>query len=159
MTDRLLAGLVIVGAIGAGVIGGVFFAFSSFVMGALGRVPAREGVRAMQAINVVVLNPLFLGVFVGTAIVCAAAGAMAVWYGAAGRWWVVAGGGLYVVGTFGVTVACNVPLNDRLARVDADAPEAEGVWVDYQRRWARWNHVRTAAAVGAMVAMILAIRM
>ncbi|HSI33845.1 MAG TPA: anthrone oxygenase family protein [Tepidisphaeraceae bacterium] len=158
MTDWLLPTLVIVSATGAGVIGGAFFAFSSFVMGALGRLRPPEGIRAMQAIDVVVINPVFLGVFVGTAILSAVAAAMAVWLGDSGRWWVVGGAGLYVVGTFGVTVAYNVPLNDRLARVDADGPDAERVWLDYQRRWTRWNHVRTAAAIGATVAMILAIR-
>ncbi len=47
--------------LGSAVIGGVFFAFSSFVMKALARVPASAGIGAMQSINVVVLNASFLG--------------------------------------------------------------------------------------------------
>ncbi len=58
--------------IGAGTIGGVFFAFSSFVMKALTELPASQGIAAMQRINVVVLNPLFLGVFIGTAVLALA---------------------------------------------------------------------------------------
>ena len=66
-------GLTLASALGSGLIGGVFYAFSTFVMRALARLPAHEGVAAMQSINVAVINPLFLGVFLGTA---ATAGAM-----------------------------------------------------------------------------------
>ena len=57
-------------ALGSALIAGVFFAFSTFVMAALARLPPAQGIAAMQAINVTVLNPWFLGVFVGTAIAC-----------------------------------------------------------------------------------------
>jgi uncharacterized membrane protein len=70
MLDDLLFLLILVCAIGSGLIAGVFFAFSSFVMKALDRIPAAQGIAAMQSINVVVLNPLFLGVFLGAAAGC-----------------------------------------------------------------------------------------
>jgi uncharacterized membrane protein len=54
--------------LGSAIIAGVFFAFSNFVMPALGRLPAVEGIVSMQAINVVVINPLFMAVFAGTAV-------------------------------------------------------------------------------------------
>jgi hypothetical protein len=65
-------------ALGAGLVAGVFFAFSNFVMKALGQLPADQGVAAMQRINVVVLNPAFLALFVGTAAVAGLCGAGAV---------------------------------------------------------------------------------
>ena len=65
------------GTLGCGLVAGVFFAFSTFVMRALERRPAPEAIAAMQSINVAVLNPWFLGVFVGTALVCAGASAAA----------------------------------------------------------------------------------
>src|SRR5688500_9730511 len=71
MIDSLIAALAFAAALGSGVIGGVFYAFSTFVMRALRRRPAGEAVAAMQAINVAVINPLFLGVFLGTAAACA----------------------------------------------------------------------------------------
>jgi uncharacterized membrane protein len=58
---------------GSALIAGTFFAFSTFVMRALAKLPAREGIGAMQSINLVVINPLFLGAFIGTAIFCAIA--------------------------------------------------------------------------------------
>ena len=55
---------------GSALISGIFFAFSNFIMKALQRVPSPEGLLAMQTINVTVLNRGFLGVFMGTALIC-----------------------------------------------------------------------------------------
>lgn len=137
-------------ALGSGLIGGVFFAFSTFVMQALARLPPAQGMAAMQHINVTVLNPLFLGVFMGTALLCLVLGGWTVLrWPASGGAWLVAGCVLYAVGTFGVTVACNVPLNDRLAAIQASDPQAAAMWQGYLRDWTRWNHARTLAALAA----------
>jgi uncharacterized membrane protein len=58
--------------LGAGLVAGAFFAFSSFIMAALGRVPAPEGIRVMQQINVTVINPLFMTALFGTGVLCLA---------------------------------------------------------------------------------------
>ena len=68
--DQLLFTLTLVSALGCGLVVGVFFAFSVFVMKALSRLPTGEGIAAMQSINVAVLNPWFLGAFLGTAVAC-----------------------------------------------------------------------------------------
>ncbi|HVF15423.1 MAG TPA: hypothetical protein VNA21_00875 [Steroidobacteraceae bacterium] len=65
--DKLLSIATIAATLGAGTIAGVFFASSTFIMRALKRLPAAQGIAAMQHINVTVLNPWFLSVFVGTA--------------------------------------------------------------------------------------------
>ena len=159
MAEQVLVVLTFVAAVGAGIIGGVFYAFSTFVMRALGRLPAHEAVAAMQSINVAVINPLFLGVFLGTAAASlgVAVGAVARW-GRPGSVYLLAGALLYVVGTFGVTIACNVPLNNALAAVaPADAAAAQA-WTRYLTRWTMWNHVRTAAAVASTVLLVLALR-
>jgi uncharacterized membrane protein len=70
--------------------------------------------------------------------------------GAAG---LLIGAMLYLIGTFGVTVLCNVPLNNALAGVAPDAVDAAQRWDAYARRWTAWNHVRTAAAVAAAAAV------
>lgn len=135
-------------AVGAGIIAGVFFAFSNFVMKALGHLPAEHGVAAMQRVNVVVMNPLFLAVFVGTALLCGivAVGAFFSW-GTARAALLLMAGASYLVGCFGVTAACNVPRNERLARLAPASSEAGAYWPVYLREWLWWNHVRTAAAV------------
>ena len=143
-------------AVGAGLVGGVFLAFSSFVMKALAALPAEQGVAAMQQINVVVLNPLFLGVFVGTALLAGIGmvGAVLSW-GTPRAMLLFVCGVSYVVGCFGVTVAFNVPRNERLARLPAESAEAVAYWPVYVREWLAWNHVRTvASAIAAATAAV-----
>ncbi len=136
--------------LGSALIGGIFFAFSSFVMRALARAPAAEGIALMQSINVVVLNPSFLGAFIGTAVLSFGAGGLAMATGnrPSGAFF-VGGATLYLLGTFLVTVFQNVPLNDRLAAVPAADPKSAKLWALYLVRWTTWNHVRTAAALAA----------
>ena len=89
-------------------------------MKALARVPSHEGIAAMQSINVVVLNPSFLGVFMGTTVISVLVAALAVkGWGTPSAPLFLAGALLYVVGTFLVTGLGNVPLNDQLAAVSA----------------------------------------
>ncbi|WP_447727887.1 anthrone oxygenase family protein [Sphingomonas koreensis] len=144
---------VLIAAIGAFVIGGVFYGFSTFIMQALGRVPGPEGIRAMQAINVTVMTPLFLGVFIGTALLLLGLGIVAgLNPGQPGAMHVIAGAALYVLGCFAVTMVCNVPLNNAIAAADPVSAEGAAVWARYLRDWVFWNHVRTAAAlIGAVV--------
>jgi len=136
--------------IGAGIVGGVFFAFSVFVMKALTQLPGKQGIDAMQRINVTVLNPMFLAVFVGTGVlaaICIFAGFYP--QGAPRTTLLVLAGVFYLVGSFGVTVAFNVPRNERLARMGFESEEAASYWPVYAREWLLWNHVRTVASIAA----------
>ncbi len=157
MTDWQF-GLVLASALGAGLIGGAFFAFSSFVMQALARLPAAQGIAAMQSINITVITPWFLGPLFGTGALSGVAGAMAVlrWQPPADAY-LVLGAVLYVAGTIGVTMVCNVPLNDRLARLDPASVDDRKTWARDVTMWTRWNHVRTVASLLASVCFVLAL--
>ncbi|MCE7522375.1 DUF1772 domain-containing protein [Alloalcanivorax xenomutans] len=144
--------------IGAGIIAGVFFAFSSFIMKALAGQPPEHGADAMRRINVTVLNPGFLGIFMSSAILSVAAivAAFVPWH--AGRsLWMIAAGVCYLLGTFLVTMLFNVPRNERLARMTDGSQEAHRYWALYLREWTFWNHVRALAAAlsAATAAMAL----
>lgn len=156
MIAKIVPLAVFAALLGAGLNAGVFYAFSSFIMAGLGRIPTSEGVNAMNAINVTVINPSFLGVFMGTTVVCAA---LAIWsltsLGDPRAWLVLAASVIFVVGCFGVTMAFNVPLNDRLAAVTAD--QAEGLWRTYLTVWTRWNTVRTIAPLVSTALFVLAL--
>ena len=141
---------VVAALLGSALIGGVFFAFSSFIMKALAAMPSREGIAAMQSINVFVLNASFLGVFIGTAALSLlVAGFAVVGWGTPSAPWYLAGALLYFAGTFLATGLGNVPLNEQLARVVAADPEALSVWEHYLQRWTMLNTLRTVAALGA----------
>lgn len=141
---------VVLALIGSALISGVFFAFSSFVMKALARVPSAEGIAAMQSINVVVLNPSFLGTFIGTAATSVLVAVLAVkgWATPSAPWF-LAGALLYLAGTFLVTALGNVPLNDELALVSTGDAAAAALWESYLHRWTRLNTLRTVAAASA----------
>lgn len=157
MFERALDDLVLVAAVGSGVTGGIFYAFSTFVMPALARIPPEQGVAAMRQINVTVINPMFMLAFMGTALVCLilAGGALFWWGGLSGKL-ILAASLIYLVGCLAVTMALNVPLNDALAR--ADAAELLKLWPRYLRDWTLWNHVRTAAPIAATALFMVAAR-
>jgi uncharacterized membrane protein len=137
-------------AVGSGVMAGVFFAFSVSVMKALGALPPSCGMAAMQSINVVIINPLFLSVFLGTAGASLCVMVVSImWRNEAGAWGALLGSLLYLVGVFFVTMRFNVPRNNALARVDPESGEGARLWANYLSGWTAWNHVRTIAALGA----------
>ena len=142
--------LTFISALGSGLVAGIFFAFSTFIMRALARLPSVQGIAAMQSINVDVLNRWFFAAFFGTALCCLVLAVSSFF-----RWhkpdavYLLAGSLLYLVGTILVTILFNVPLNDGLAAVDPTSDSAGRVWTTYVRNWTAWNHVRTAAALAA----------
>ncbi len=104
MEDTLFA-LTLVAALGCGLVAGVFFAFSNFVMNALARLPSAQGIAAMQSINVTVITPLFMLALFGTALVCVALGVLAVVdWDEPEVFYQLAGSALYVVGNALVTM-------------------------------------------------------
>jgi uncharacterized membrane protein len=140
-------------AIGCAVVGGIFFAFSNFIMKALDRLPAESGIAAMQSINVVVLNKAFLGVFAGTAVLSLLLSGYAVAnWSAASSPWLLGGGVAYVFGSWLLTIRGNVPLNRQLAGVSPEDGDAAGTWASYLSRWTSLNSQR---ALGSIVAALL----
>jgi uncharacterized membrane protein len=159
IVNNVLFPLTLVAALGCGLMAGVFFAFSSFVMKALARLPAAEGIVAMQSINIAVINPLFLAAFLGTAAACVLVilSALLRWH-EPGVVFLLIGGGLYLVGTFLVTMVYNVPKNDALAAVAPASPDSASLWASYLTSWTVWNHMRAAAALAAAASLSIALR-
>jgi uncharacterized membrane protein len=145
--------------VGSALIGGIFFAFSNFIMKALQRVPPPEGMLAMQTINVTVLNRGFLGAFMGTALLCLVIGVIAIAEWELARSPYLLGGAVaYIGGTWFVTVLGNVPLNDKLAAADRESPESTEIWIDYLDRWTKLNSQRAGAAVCASALFLIGLR-
>lgn len=152
---RVMFVLTLAAALGSGLMAGLFFAFSTSVMSALGRIPISHGIGAMQSINVTIVNPLFLSVFLGTGLLSALLiiGAIFGWVPNPG--WVVAGALLYIVGVLGITMSINVPMNNALAAVGPDSAAGAELWARYLDRWTFWNHVRTLAPLAGLAAFIV----
>jgi uncharacterized membrane protein len=157
MLDRFLLILTFATAVGCGLIAGVFFAFSTFVMKALAQRPTAEGIATMQAINITVINPWFMTAFLGTAVTCLvlAISSLLRWSQLSAAYLLVASL-LYLIGSFGVTMVFNVPLNDALAIVKPDSPEGANLWGNYLTTWTFWNHARTIASLAAAALFAIA---
>ena len=146
-------------ALACGLMAGVFFAFSTFVMTALARLPRAEGISAMQSINVRAPRSLFGALFLLATAICGVLAAIAIWrWRQPGAALVLSGSLLYVAGAFLVTVLFNVPRNDALAAADPGSAAADVLWSRYLRIWTAWNHVRTLASLAAAAAFTLALR-
>ncbi|CAN5457359.1 DUF1772 domain-containing protein [soil metagenome] len=144
--------------VGSAVGGGVFFAFSTFVMKALDDLPPADAIRAMQSINRAAPNPAFMGVLFGTGALCLVLGGSAVTrWDQPGSRYLLAGSVVYLAG-LALTAGYHVPRNDSLALVDPARVDAARAWVGYARGWTPWNHVRTLTSVGAAVAFTLGYR-
>ncbi|SCB57659.1 Uncharacterized membrane protein [Rhizobium aethiopicum] len=145
-------------AIGSGVVAGIFFAFSTFIMSAFSRIPAEQGIAAMNSINVTIVRSPFMGLFVPTAVLCLLIAVLALidWRGGASAL-MLAGAALYLLASFASTIIFNVPMNDALAKVGGNDPDAVQLWTTYVRDWTRWNHVRTIASLLASVAFVRAL--
>ena len=158
MIDELLFTLTLITALGCGLEAGVLFAFSTSVMKALARLPAAQGITAMQSINVTVINPWFMGAFFGTAAACVLVVVFSLLrWNEAGAVYLLTGGLVYLIGSILVTMAFNVPRNNALAAVDPQSADGARLWTGYITSWTAWNHVRTAAALAAAVLLTFAL--
>jgi uncharacterized membrane protein len=146
------------GAIGCGLLAGVYFAFSAFIMTALGRIEQVQGVSAMNSISSTILGSWFMPFFYGTTLasLILVIGGL-VRKGGPGAMAMLAGGLIYVAGMFLCTIIFNVPLNNALAAVDPASVAAASVWARYLKDWTFWNHVRTISSIASSALYIAAI--
>ena len=124
--------VVVTGRVLTGLLAGIYLAFLVAVMPALHGQSDDVFVAVMNRINVVIVNPAFLFLFLGAPLVTAAL-----------LWWqrgplVIAAVALAFVAV-AITVGANVPLNDALA--------AGGSRQDFETPWLVWHALRTAVAI------------
>ncbi|WP_435157023.1 DUF1772 domain-containing protein [Haladaptatus sp. DFWS20] len=147
LSGELVVLLVTVSAALAGLMAGFFFAFSVSVVLALETLSASAYTTVMQEINERVLNVVFGIVFFGAVVVPVGSAVVVVFQG---DWTTqfgqlfLAGVGVYLLGTFGVTMRIHIPMNETIATWSPSSPPDE--WATVRSRWARWNHIRTIAA-------------
>jgi uncharacterized membrane protein len=158
MIQPVITGLLWFSAIGCGLLAGVYFAFSTFIMTALGRIGQVPCIVAMNAINTAIVQSLFMPVFLCTTLTGLVLAILAiVRWGEPATMTMAAGGIVYVVGMFVCTMVFNVPLNDALAAVDPASAEGTSLWARYRNDWTWWNHVRTISSTAAFALFVAAI--
>jgi uncharacterized membrane protein len=149
-------------AVTSAAVGGLFYAFSTFVMKGLDRAEPIEAIAAMRGINAEAQsNAAFLMLFMGSALLAVGVGVAALFkLSQPGTGYVLAGAVLGLV-AFIVTMAFNVPLNNQLDALDPaalSAADALREWRAYLGPWTAWNHVRTVAPLLGSVLILVGLR-
>ncbi|TYB47383.1 DUF1772 domain-containing protein [Nonomuraea sp. PA05] len=124
-----------------GALTGLFYTFSMSVMPGLNATDPAQAEAAMRSINRKILNPWLYLVFLGSPLAALVAGFLA--DGRAALWFFAAAG-VSFAGSFLVTVAVNVPMNNAL---DAGTMSFK----DYSPRWTAFNTLRAVASAAALV--------
>ncbi|MDR7143522.1 anthrone oxygenase family protein [Rhizobium sp. BE258] len=150
--------LLVAAAIGSGLIAGIFFAFSTFIMSAFSKIPPEQGIAAMNSINVTIVRSPFMLLFIPVAVICVGIAIIAFtdWRGSASLW-MIFGAACYLIASFVSTIVFNVPMNDALAKVSGNGSAAADLWNVYLRDWTWWNHVRTVASLASAIAFVRAL--
>ena len=158
MADTLITALLWFSIVACGLLAGLYFAFSAFVMTAFARIDVPAGVAAMNSINRVIQRSLFMPLFAGSSLSSLALAVIgALHWGEAGACAALAGGVIYFVGMFVVTMLFNVPRNNALDASDPATAEGQALWARFLKEWTAWNHVRTLASTAALVLFVIAL--
>lgn len=152
MSGSLETTATVIAITGSALMAGLWFFCSIALMPALAKRPVPEAIAAMQQINVVILNPVFGLAFGGTALVSLGL-TISTFFRldrpASGL--LLAAALVILVGTFVVTMAFNVPLNEQLHAADPASAAGAEVWERYLSRWTAWNHVRLISSTASVV--------
>ena len=125
-----------------GFIGGVYFAFSFFVMQSLNKVSHPEAIRTMNSINSVILKSPFMFLFFFSSFI-----AFIIFLENLILYKLISNEGfasiVFLIGMFLCTAIKNVPLNNKLADFDYNESScnSEIEWNYYYNNWVKWNHI------------------
>lgn len=140
-------------------VAGLFYGYQCSVTNGLGRLEDRHYLAAFQQINQAILNPLFFLSFLGSMAALAFSAFLTYKAGALHVFPFVIGSLLiYVLGVFGITLACNVPLNDMLAAFQLDTASADEIRemrIAFELPWNKWHAIRTLAAIASFVCLTI----
>lgn len=142
----------------SGLSAGLFYAWAVSVIPGTQRISDTSYLESMQAINRAILNPAFYLVFMGPVIALSISTFQHRGTGSP-FWLLLTAALLYLLGTFGVTILGNVPLNDKLdllSLADLSPVKATAFRLTYERQWNQLHFFRTLASIAAFGAALLA---
>jgi uncharacterized membrane protein len=143
-------------ALAAALMAGLFFAYSNSVTPALGKLADAVYLSAMQSINRTIQNPLFFIVFFGALILFPVSAYLH--YGTGRFPFMLAAAIVYIGGVFAVTVLGNIPLNEALDKFDIASATPDTIKaqrIKFEMPWNRLNTIRTISSVLALLLLIL----
>jgi uncharacterized membrane protein len=152
--------ILILTALAAALIAGLFYAYCCSVSPGLGRLNDAGYLAAMQSINLAILNPLFFASFLGTLILLPVSTWLHYNHPMPGCFWLLLLATLlYIAGVIGVTALVNVPLNNTLARFNIQAASPAEIALQraaFEAKWNTFNAVRAIASAGTLLLVLIA---
>jgi uncharacterized membrane protein len=143
-------------AVTTALMAGLFYAFSCSVNLGLARLSNAEYVSAMQSINRAIQNPVFFAAFFGAPILLPLSVVLHYGQPLPVRFWILlAATIIYLIGTFGVTVFGNVPLNNTLNNFDLQKASEDEIAIQRINFEIRWNNLNTIRTISSTVAIAL----
>ncbi len=142
-----------------GLSAGFFYSWQVSVIQGTLKVSDAHYLFTMQSINKEILNPAFFLVFFGSLIAMIISSFMT--FGSGSTFWLVlAALAVYFLGTFVVTAAGNVPLNDQLEALNLrqlSAAQMAEFRTMYELKWNRLHFIRTAFSVISFILILMAV--
>ena len=152
--------ILIIATTSTALIAGLFYSYSCSVNLGLGKLNDEGYIRAMQSINREILNPLFFASFIGTLLLLPISTWLQYKYGSSASFYLVLAAAIvYAVGTFGVTMFGNVPLNnvlDKFNVASASVADMASQRATFELQWNKLHTIRTIANVISLVLVIIA---
>src|SRR5690554_4204472 len=144
----------------AGLVAGLFFAWSVSVTPGLARLNDRGYLQAFQEMNRAIQNPIFLLVFMGLAILLPLLCFQVYSPGRNMRFWYVLGASLfYLLGVIAVTFMGNIPLNNKLDALNLDSMTTEQMASfrhGFEGKWNRLNVIRVICSSLSLLLLVMA---
>ncbi len=144
-----------------GLSAGFFYAWEVSVIQGTKLISDKSYLETMQSINRAIINPAFLLIFMGSMIVLAASSYLQYKGGVnLSFWFILSATVVYVIGTFGVTMGGNVPLNEALDALNLNttgAEELRNFRMAYEVKWNKLHTIRTLFSVISFTLSLLAV--
>ena len=159
MTGALLGTLLVAATVATGLTAGFLAAFAHTVMPALGTADDAAFVGTFQAADRAVYNPWFMVPFTLAPVLTGAALLLTFADQEPATVAVVAGAFVLAVATVVITGTVHLPLNREIGEVplDGGAAALAAARARFERRWVRWNVVRTVTATVSFVCLAVAL--
>lgn len=133
----------------AGLVAGLFYAYSCSVMPGLARGDDKTFVEGMRGINVAIINGWFMLSFLGAPLLAGVAVILNLGAGAT-LWWSV-GGFAGLLAMIVLTAVVHIPMNNAL--MEGGEAYAQ-VRAKFESPWVRWNIVRTLVTIAGFASLV-----
>ena len=152
--------VLVIGGTLTGLMAGVMYTFNVAIVPALRAATGKQHIAVMQQINTKIQNPVFFLSFFGPTILLPLAAYLH--RGTTQFPFLVAAAALHIIGSNGVTIGGNIPLNDKLDKVDANSiseEDADRIRQEFQGAgspWMNFHLIRTLTTTAATALVLIA---